>query len=898
VGTVSIFFIIIIAGLLLSFSVFMDVLVQRSARNEWVRVGNRVMDNTLAKYHSALHYRYGLLGKYNTADTIPEIEMAFKSRMDERSKKGNGRFDILKVSLNQVDPGEMEIRVEEILMNEAVLKAQIKEIMKYRIGVNVLDEMAMKLGMLKKAGKTSEILEGKEDLEKKLSKYGKDLEDLEILIVEINTMDDEKIKGLKILRQQLEDDWREAHFLLQSGKELSEQPKGKEDGNARAVGSASGRASVLGGLISDCYHKNKEIHETLDRYYRVNEQGLITFERIIESASEANKELDDFAEALEDRKEAIFSEVYSGALEEIQGMKRKFSGFTKKEPATVFNSESGLKDEIDKAVAEYISRIDRGGKEDQAFLKTVAGDMVRPMVKNKLIAEMLISQYTMLKKKRIKRLIKASRTDLRDRGNFYFLEGCENEIGSLQTGSYKERDGKNKKSADSYYQEIKKENDREAEYSKREVADDGEKKGVRLGWIRNLPSKLLRDGLKDVEQGILIDSERLLEGINREGAGQEKGDAHWSDTLIINEYILGTFKYDGKPCANDIDYFGKYERESYLSKGEVEYILFGAMNENENIFYASAGIYGIRLLMNTIHVFSDAEKRHSAQQIGILVAGWTGFGAPLVTNVIIGGWAAMESAIDLSRLRNGESVPFYKVNKNQWRLGIEGIPQLVEAKIEDRIDRFTDSTVEAIAGEVIDRIDLYTAKGEEGIQEIILEGTDKIENELIKGIIRESMDSVDLKGFVADLAKKNINAASEQVKYKTKAMMKEKMYEIKERLKSKLKVELNQVKDVLSKDKIELAKKQVGSEVSRELLFSYVDYLRVFLVATDESSKLRRIMDLIQLNQQKEMNNPDLMLSDYVTAYSMTWKVKGKSMFKNPIEAVELDEQLRIRKGY
>ena len=142
------------------------------------------------------------------------------------------------------------------------------------------------------------------------------------------------------------------------------------------------------------------------------------------------------------------------------------------------------------------------------------------------------------------------------------------------------------------------------------------------------------------------------------------------ENLKVNEYILSTFKSAAASSQTDYDYFLKYKRESYFKAGEIEYILMGGKYESVNIAETVGIIYGVRVVMNGIHVYTDKEKLALSNTIALGVAGWTGYGVPLVSNIIRLGWAMGESVYDMTSLMKGELVPFFKFYPDQWQLDL------------------------------------------------------------------------------------------------------------------------------------------------------------------------------------------------------------------------------------
>lgn len=144
----------------------------------------------------------------------------------------------------------------------------------------------------------------------------------------------------------------------------------------------------------------------------------------------------------------------------------------------------------------------------------------------------------------------------------------------------------------------------------------------------------------------------------------------FGESVLINEYILSTFKSYASVSDSDFDFFDKYNRTSYFQKGEVEYILMGEDSEGINVMETTGIILGVRTVMNGIHIYTDKEKLALSESIGFSVAGWTGFGAPLISNVLRVCWATGESFHDIRQLIKGEGVPFYKIYPDQWHFDL------------------------------------------------------------------------------------------------------------------------------------------------------------------------------------------------------------------------------------
>lgn len=141
--------------------------------------------------------------------------------------------------------------------------------------------------------------------------------------------------------------------------------------------------------------------------------------------------------------------------------------------------------------------------------------------------------------------------------------------------------------------------------------------------------------------------------------------------LYLTQYATEMFSYytvefdkDGKKLSTPRESLSKYSfstDHNAMYKAETEYILWGNTDGNKDVQYTLATIFGIRFLLNSIYAFTgDAEIRSTSLALATSIAGWTGFGVPLVQSVIILGFAVAETASDITLLKQGRSVAIYK----------------------------------------------------------------------------------------------------------------------------------------------------------------------------------------------------------------------------------------------
>ncbi len=188
------------------------------------------------------------------------------------------------------------------------------------------------------------------------------------------------------------------------------------------------------------------------------------------------------------------------------------------------------------------------------------------------------------------------------------------------------------------------------------------------------------------------------------------------DKLYLSEYATQMFSYytvdkpgdGGEPAVKKmLSGYPLTADNNAMYKAEVEYILWGNPSGTEDVKYTLTTIFGIRFLLNSLYAFTgDPEIRQFTLALATSIAGWTGFGVPLVQSVLIIGFALAETSLDMKALVDGKSVPIYK-STSTWQIkptamGKQMIGQAINdagsaAKnfLYDKLDELTDATKEA-----------------------------------------------------------------------------------------------------------------------------------------------------------------------------------------------------------
>ena len=213
------------------------------------------------------------------------------------------------------------------------------------------------------------------------------------------------------------------------------------------------------------------------------------------------------------------------------------------------------------------------------------------------------------------------------------------------------------------------------------------------------------------------------------------------DKLYLQEYMTEMFSCytdtlkkdgDGNLVAKAMN--GKDMTNNPYFGAEAEYILWGNDSVTKNLQSTRAMIFGIRFALNAVYAFTSTDTTVPALTAATAIAGWTGFGVPIVKTVILLAWAMAESAVDVKALCDeGKAVALYKT-KDTWSLGYgglkdkikEGATNLIEnvanTAVDDIFDKLENAAVDA-SGKLVDfgaeNIRQYVNKTMDGVYESV-----------------------------------------------------------------------------------------------------------------------------------------------------------------------------------
>ena len=176
------------------------------------------------------------------------------------------------------------------------------------------------------------------------------------------------------------------------------------------------------------------------------------------------------------------------------------------------------------------------------------------------------------------------------------------------------------------------------------------------------------------------------------------------DKLYLTEYMTEMFSTytSGKGMNTDpktLSNVAITPGNNVLYQAECEYILWGQKDISNNITYTKLLIFGLRFTLNSIYAFTAADIQAMAFKWAVAIAGWTGFGVPIVQTVITLALALAESVNDVRLLSNGEAVPIYK-SATTWVFSPSGLTKYAVEEAGEKLSEAAQSAASDIFGKI------------------------------------------------------------------------------------------------------------------------------------------------------------------------------------------------------
>ena len=156
----------------------------------------------------------------------------------------------------------------------------------------------------------------------------------------------------------------------------------------------------------------------------------------------------------------------------------------------------------------------------------------------------------------------------------------------------------------------------------------------------------------------------LLEGLSRLGKNVLQDaylEEYFTEMFTCQTDILykNVVKNNAK-MLNGVTIKDMYRNDTAWYGGEIEYIIWGGKDVVSAKLKNEVAIYALRLVFNLIYACTAADIQEFTLTAATAIAGWTVVGVPLVQFLLTVGLAAAESALDVTKLKNGENVAIYK----------------------------------------------------------------------------------------------------------------------------------------------------------------------------------------------------------------------------------------------
>ena len=145
------------------------------------------------------------------------------------------------------------------------------------------------------------------------------------------------------------------------------------------------------------------------------------------------------------------------------------------------------------------------------------------------------------------------------------------------------------------------------------------------------------------------------------------------ENICIMEYGMQMFSYytvdkdDGGKEINDVRSISNRNlKDDALYKSEVEYMLWGKKNAQENVKNTKLLLYGIRALFNFVYAFSDSTVGATARSLATIMSCGHVYLVPVFEVILKVALAGAETVMDVTELMNGKSVVLFKKYSNAW----------------------------------------------------------------------------------------------------------------------------------------------------------------------------------------------------------------------------------------
>lgn len=122
----------------------------------------------------------------------------------------------------------------------------------------------------------------------------------------------------------------------------------------------------------------------------------------------------------------------------------------------------------------------------------------------------------------------------------------------------------------------------------------------------------------------------------------------------------------------DLVFTDYLSEEKHTVQYEMEYLLAGKQQDDQNLEGALRQLLMIRSGFNLLYLLTDTQKREEARGVSLLITGGMPIVAEILTALILGIWAMAEAIADLRGLMRGAKVSLLK-NATNWVLSMDSL---------------------------------------------------------------------------------------------------------------------------------------------------------------------------------------------------------------------------------
>lgn len=687
-GAITVYLSLILSAVILLSGVLMDIVRIKAAEVQVRRAVNTAAISALAGYHTKLKEDYGLFTLYDNesvklAETIKSyLQKNLLTELGE-SDRSKSVYDFLKSIIVNNEYKDVhfidlyDYRIESVqvlpiynLTENEISRQQIAEYMKYRAPAQFAENFMEKINYVSDTADITDAYKQKTIIDKKLAKVEKALTRLQKEIDEMNKFDKSKFDNVlssnSLIETYIESEMQQSVYAVYSSIEIGTSENENEQ------------------------EKTEELSEYAAELYRDASQN----------SNEKRKQLEEHLKNC-----LAAARAASGEVETVKALMKTLQ--------SDINTLKNSLQELEKNNREDKPQIIDALKQDIKKWEQLVDSENSSIIQDALERDIILLNNINDSMGAIPRLVSSQTEDLRSQAKDNMRKAIEAD-GALDISGTLEFNTAIRKvlsapaisginsSAESF-ETIKevliKGVKKQGKDPRKTIANDAKEIKADIKKISKIsknieepkllpsysingtyPNKIFSEGLLQAEQDEVntsteandfeVDfdeessfSENTFGYITYLTSALEQYAKNTRNEIYVNEYILKTFKdaVEIKDSATD-----NKIRDTLFDKAEVEYILSGLPSEQMNLLNIRGKILLIRFGMNTLHVYSDPQKRLKALEIATAAAGLTGFGIPIAQNLIMCSWGMAEAFQDMNDIYQGKRVAFIKTVQT-WR---------------------------------------------------------------------------------------------------------------------------------------------------------------------------------------------------------------------------------------